>query len=152
MSVLSTNIYKLSFNPSHKSVKKLELNNYLKPIIYIYRLCEKTAPHLHKPRPHFDISGQELQLNGIKTELNMDIFIFLGEHYQHTLLLTLFGGSKGSQCSWLSWTSASSCPAAPCLWACAGRDEKHFTTNSSKQALQLQIFQRKLKLKNACLL
>lgn len=56
----------------------------------MYRLCEETAPHLHKPKPHFDISGQEPQLKGIKTELDLDIFIFLGKHYQHILLFTLF--------------------------------------------------------------
>lgn len=109
----------------------------------MYRLCEETAPHLHKPKPHFDISGQEPQLKGIKTELDLDIFIFLGKHYQHILLFTLFWGSR-SLCSWLSLAPASWAPAAPCLWALAGRDDKHFTTNSSIQALQLQIFKRKL--------
>lgn len=104
MSVLSTNIYKLSFNPSRTSLRKLELNNYLN-LQSKYRLCEKTAPHLHKPKPHFDISGQKLQIKGIKTELDMDTFIFLGEHYQHISLLTLFSGSR-SQCSCLNLTPA----------------------------------------------
>lgn len=73
----------------------------------------------------------------------MDTFIFLGEHYQHISLLTLFSGSR-SQCSCLNLTPASYCPAAPCLGARAGKDDKHFTTHSSKEALQLQIFKRKL--------
>lgn len=70
----------------------------------------------------------------------MDIFIFLGEQYQHILLLTLLWGSR---------SQVQSAELNPCQWlprwqAHAGKDDKNFTTNSSKQALQLQIFKRKL--------